>query len=242
MKSLSSNVRVAELATFGKQISTYFNDEESLQSDDFLSIIMPEISELSETLTTAYNQDKIKSDFYEADAVRDEAVRALGSLIEAYLTIPVEATQTAAQALKTVFDKYGKKIANSAYATETTQINSLLTDLSAESLADSIAALNGMSDAIETLRSAQAAFDEADNAFSKALSQKSDSATSYRKPLLSAINEKLVPFLSAAALVIPDKYSAFATRIENAISIANSTIARRSSSSSSETTTETTTE
>ncbi len=236
MKFLNSNARLAELANVGKSIVTFYNEVESLQSDEFLTTVVPEIDELQKTLTTALNQDKIKSELEEADAARDEAVRALGSRIEAYLTNPIEATQTAAQALQTVFDKYGKKIVALSYKEESTYIASLLEDLSAESLAESIAALNGMSDAISTLSSAQATFDELYAAYTNAKSAKADSAYSYRKPLLSAINDKLVTYLSAVVLVFSDKYSPFATNVETVITEVNTTVKKRSKSSSSETT------
>ncbi len=244
MKSLNYSIRVAELITLSSKLVTYYSSEESLADDEFLSIIIPSINEQTQKITTAYNQDKIKSEFDEADIVRDEAVRTLGTLIEAYASIPVESTQTAAKALKEVFDKYGKKMASQSYAVETAQIYSLLEDLAAESLAESIAAISGMSDAIENLRSAQAAFDEADDAFSKALTQKGDSATSYRKPLLSAINDDLVAFLNVGVRIFPDKYSTYAERVETAINVANTTVTKRSNAAASSTdeSTETTAE
>ncbi len=244
MKSLNYSIRIVELLSLGTKLGLYYEDEESLASDEYLSVIMPEINELSKNMTTAYNQDKIKSEFEEADIVRDEAVRSLGSLIEGYASFPLEAKRTAAKAIKAVFDKYGKKIVNSSYAAETGQINSLLEDLSAESLAESIAALDGMSDAIEALRTAQTAFDELDVEYSRALSQKTDSATSYRKPLLSAINDKLVAFLNVAVLIFPDKYTTYAERVETAINVANTTVTKRSNAAASSTdeSTETTAE
>ncbi len=241
MKVLSTSIRVAELLTLGSKLVTYYNSEESLADDEFLSAIIPTIDNLSQSMTTAYNQDRIKSDLDNADATRDDAVRTLGTLIEAYASIPLEATQTAAQALKTVFDKYGKKIVNESYAVESANINSLLEDLAAETLASSIAAITGMSEAIEALRTAQAAFEEADDALSKAVSLRASSATSYRRSLMSAINDQLVAFLNMAVIVFPDKYTTYAERVETAINIANTTVTKRSKSSS-ETTTETTTE
>ncbi len=240
MKTLDHNIRVAEILTFGTKLGLYYEDEESLTTDDFLSVIMSEIIGLSKDITTAYNQDKIKSEFEEADIVRDEAIRSLGSLIEGYAVFPLEAKQTAVKPIKAIFNKYGKKIVNSSYAVETGQIKSLLEDLSAESLTENIAALDGMSETIEAVRSAQTAFDELDVEYSKALSQKADSASSYRKPLLIAINDKLVAFLNMAVLVFPDKYTTFADRVEQAVNEANTTVNKRRKSSSSSDDSETT--
>ncbi len=228
MNTLRTNIRVAELAGIGTRIAAYYDDLEELQSDEFLAQIVSEVDQIAQDMTTAYNQTHVRSERRQADAARDEAVRNLSALIEGYTAIPIEAMQTAALKLKQVFDKFGLKIVSMNYAVASVNINALLEDLSDESLSASIAALEGMAEAIEALRSAQDAFNAADLAYTNAVTNKAATPYSYRPSLLKAINEKLVPFLSSAVLVFPDKYGLLANNVQMAIDAANTTTKKRS--------------
>ncbi len=227
MNSLNINTRTAELAAIGAIIKAFFDKVEELQSDDVLTSIVAEIDELSQSMTTAVNQDKVRSELGQADATRDAAVRSLGALIESYTVIPFAEKQAAAQVLKEVFDRFGTRIVRLSYSEASTNIDALLDDLSDEGLAESIALLEGMADAIDALRSSQTAYDEVYAAYTNARTHKAASATSYRKPMLKAINTKLVPYLTVAALVCPDKYENFADNVEDTIASTNITVRKR---------------
>ncbi len=227
MKKLAINARVLDVVGIGTNIVAFYNDSEELATDSYLAVIIPEIDQLAQSMTTAYNQDKVKSEFAQADAARDAAVRKLADLIEGYSLIPDEEKNRAAQPLKDVFDRYGRRIVRLSYGHASMNVNSLLEDLADEDLAESIASLDGMAEAIEALRASQTAFDELTVAYATAIGQRAASAYSYRTPLLQVINSKLVPYLNTVALAFPDKYGTFAGNVESAIAAVNTTVRKR---------------
>ena len=192
-------------------------------TDMFLATVMAEIERLSAALTTAVRQDAATSTLDDADGVRDEAIRALGALLTGYAAIPIAAKRAAAEALKERFDKYGVKITKESYANESSLIESLLEDLVA--LPDDIAALDGVSEAIAALRAAQDAFNAASDEYTAAKTGKGESATALKKPLVAAINDRFVPYLTAVGTT--EAYKDFAAKVEAEIGKINAAINAR---------------
>ena len=62
-----------------------------------------------------------------------------------------------------MFDKYGKAIVNESYARESSLIESMLEDFSADTLSESIKALDGVAELIAALRAAQDEFNKAND-------------------------------------------------------------------------------
>lgn len=104
----------------------------------------------------------------------------------------------------------------------------MLEDFAAEPLAAHIAALEGVSEAISAIRSAQDAFTSANDAYVAASDSKGASASSFKKPLLAAINEKLVPYLNAMQIAKNENCAAFAAGVETEINRVNEAVAKRS--------------
>lgn len=195
-----------------------------LENDSFLSGAFKELEDLSARLTTAIKKDVANSRLDECDGTRDEAVRNLGTLIQGYAVIPVPEKKEAAKRLDAAFSKYGKKIVNESYASESSLIESLLEDLGA--FKSEMKILEGVETLVERLRNAQDEFNAANDAYTVAKSEKGENATEIKKALVAFINERLVPYLGAVRFAEP--YTKFASQAETEIKRVNAAADRRS--------------
>ena len=229
MNKIISKIRVAELDTLSDILVRLYKDssaaENSVSKDANLSGIMEEVEKLSAEITTAIKSDRVSSTLDEADIARDEIIRNLGDALTGYAAIPIEAKKSAAQNLLSVFSKYGKQITQKNFAEESSLIESLLEDFGAESLKTDVAALDGVGELVSELRTAQDSFNKANDDFTNASVNRGESATSVKKSLISVLNDKLVPYLSAVSPLAD--YKDFASKCEAEITKANATVANR---------------
>lgn len=233
MDKLKSTCRITEVDDTSDMLLKIYGESQAVSDDKFLQSIFADMKPLSDQITSAIKQDKAQSTLDEADVVRDNAVVALSNLLTGCSTMPVEKLAKSGIALKTVFDKYGVKITRESYVNESSLIESLLKDLDDQSLKSDIAALQGVGETIEALRSAQDAFNRArlDYEAAKAENSVAVSATELKKPILALINDKLVPYLNIMVIAEPDKFSVFAGRVSETIDRANASVASRSKKS-----------
>lgn len=132
--------------------------------------------------------------------------------------------------LKAIYDKYAKAgIVSASYASESSMIESLLEDLAAKEIADNITGLEGVTEAIDAVRTAQDAFNRANDDYVKASADKCAPATSYNKPIVSLINDRLIQYLNTMQLMDNKNCAEFAKSVEVEINRMNETIAKRSS-------------
>lgn len=236
MKKINSNMRVAELDTLSDVLVRLYKDsstaENAVLKDVNLSGIMEEVEKLSAEITTAIKKDRVSASLDEADIARDEIIRNLGDALTGYAAIPVAAKKSAAQNLLAVFSKYGKQITQKNFAEESSLIESLLEDFGAESLKSDVAALDGVGELVSELRTAQDSFNKANDDFTNASVNRGESATSVKKSLFSALNDKFVPYLSAVAPLAD--YKDFASKCEEEITKANATVSGRKKTSKAE--------
>ena len=226
MKKIRTTVRVTELDTISDIIIRLYKADSGIAGDDYLKSTMAEIESLSERITIAIKADKIASTLDEADVKRDEIIRSLGTLLNGYAVIPIAEKKAAAEKLLAVFNKY-KGITAESYANESSFIESMLKDYEASELADSIKALDGVGSYISDLRTAQDEFNKANDEFTASNVNKNESASALKKPLLSAINDKLVAYLTAMNLVNAAVYGDFVSKAESEIEKMNASVARR---------------
>lgn len=225
MNKVISKVRVTEVDGLSDALVRLYKADEGISSDAFLKGVMDEIEKLSVAITTAIKQDKVLSSLEEADGVRDEAVKNLSTLLDGYEVFPVAAKKEAAKKLKAVFDKYGKSITTANYVSESSLIESLLEDFSNEE--ETVCALDGIKEILEQIRSAQDSFVKASDEYNAASSVKTESASSLKKPLLSLINDKLIPYITAMQMANSALYADFATKAEGEIKRVNEIVLRR---------------
>ena len=229
MNKIISKIRVAELDTLSDVLVRLYKDsssgESAISKDANLSGIMAEVEKLSADITTAIKSDRVSSTLDEADIARDEIIRNIGDALTGYSAIPVAAKKSAARNLLAVFDKYGKQTTQKNFAEESTLIESLLEDFAADSLKTDVAALDGVGDLLDSLRSAQDSFNKANDDFTNASVNRGESATSVKKSLISALKDKFVPYFSAVAPLAD--YKDFASKCEAEIIKANATVSNR---------------
>ena len=230
MKKVRPSVRITDADTVSDALVRLYKDaaakKGAIGKDTALAAIMGEVEKLSADITTAIKKDKVSTSLEEADAKRDEIIRQLGTLLTGYGAIPLADKKAAAEKLLTVYNKYGKSIATETYARESSLIESMLEDFAAENLASSITLLDGVGDLIGGLRSAQDEFNKTNDSATAALTAKGESAYSVKKPLLAAINEKLVPYITAMGAVSAE-YADLGTRADVEIAKANASVARK---------------
>lgn len=228
MFKLKNPIRNTEIDGFSDSVIRAFKADAKAQKDEFLKTTLSELETLSAKITTAILQDKTLSSLDAADGARDEAVKTLGTVIAAYAVFPIASKKELASPLKTVYDKYAKAgITKANYTSESSMIESLLEDLSAPALAENIAGLDGVTEAISAVRSAQDDFTTANDAYIKASVNKGAAASSYNKPIVSLVNDRLVPYLNVMTASGNENCAEFTKNVEKEINRVNDMIAKR---------------
>lgn len=223
MNKATTNARVTELDTLSDTIVRLYKADAALAEDALLKDIMAELERQSALITTAIKRDAVSSNLEAADATRDNAVRDLGTLVEGYTAIPFAEQKEAAATLNAAFGKYGKKIVQENYASESSLIESLLEDFAALSAEQE--KLPGVAELAKSLREAQDAFNAANDEYTKAKADKGESASSLKKPLAAALNGRLVPYLSLVAQM--PSHKAFVAQVDAEIKKLNDAVVRR---------------
>ncbi len=230
MEKLNTNARVTEIGDVANRLVELYKKTTDLHEEKFLKSTFEEIEKQGKAITEAVKRDSVLSLLEEADTKRDNAVRVLSKLLIGYENIPVETLKLHGQKLATIFKKYGVKITDENYSSESNLIDSLLTDFSASDVQASITALAGVTEAIADLRNAQSEFASIRSQYDQALSEKENlvNASTLRRPLIELINKKLVPYLVAMQIAEAEKYGAFASNASKIVESVNEVVRGRS--------------
>lgn len=229
MNKIRINVRVTELGDTALRLVELYKREELLKNDMFLVKIFVEIEEKAQEITIAVKRDIVYSKLEEADTKRDKAIRVFSKLLKGYESIPVEELRNHAQKLMAIFKKYGMKITNENYTSQSNLIASLLEELSAAELQISIEKLLGIKEAIDDIREKQNAFIQLRSAYEAELANRKSkaNATALKKPLLELINKKLVPYVSAMSIAQPELFREFIGKSSEIINSTNVLVKNR---------------
>ena len=228
MTRLTQKARITEVDALSDSLITLYQAASALADDTFLQGAFAQLAQLSASITTAIKQSAAVSTLDEADTARDDAIRSLSALLKGYRAFPQPAKRQAAEAVSAVFEKYGVKITKESYANQSSLTESLLEDLAAPALSAPIAALDGVADSIAAVRSAQDAFAQANAVYVQASVNKGESASSYKKPIVALINDKIAAYLSTMTMVDAERYATFAAQVEKEITRTNAAVAKRS--------------
>lgn len=224
MKKIKNQIRVADLDRVSDVIIQFYNGENTLAQDAYLKGLMTKITDLSAQITTAIKADKVLSELDEADSKRDDVLRAISSLLKGAVVSRNAEKKAAAEQLLTVFEKY-KGIVRESYSEESAHIESLLEDFGKSSAM--VAKVDDLQGYLDDLRAAEDEFDRVNSVYLNSKTDKGASASSLKKPLLSAINDKLLPYLDVMVDADADKYSHFASNVEQAVEQANQLTSKR---------------
>ena len=225
---LNSNVRVTELDALSDAMEREYKaacagGESAVAKDAVLTGLFAQLTDLSARNTTAIKQDAVVSTLEEADGRRDAVTRDLFTLTNGYTASPFAEVKAAAAGVCATLDKYGRGMTSKGYAEQTALTESFLEDLG--KVTEKITALAGVGELVASLREAQDAFAAAHDGYVKAKTGKGESATSLKKPIVSLINDSIVPYLNIVAAM--EGYAAFITAVAGYIKETNDTVARR---------------
>ena len=225
---VNGKVRVTELDALSDAMEREYkaacgDGSTAVAKDAVLKGLFGQLTDLSERNTTAIKQDAVVSTLDEADSARDSVTRDLFTLTNGYTASPFAEVKSAAADVCAVLEKYGRGMTGKGYAEQTALTESLLEDLGKAS--EKIAALSGVAELVASLREAQDGFAASHDAYIKAKADKGESATSLKKPIVSLINDSIVPYLNIVAAV--QGYADFIARVAGNIKSTNETVARR---------------
>ncbi len=228
MNKLKTAIRNAEVDGLSDLIIRIFKADEKVQSDSFLKSSIEELETLSAEITTAILQDKPLSTLNSSNKARNSALKTLEKVLEGYAVFPIEAKKALSIPLKSIYDKYGKAgILTASFADKSSMIESMLEDFYDDSLSENIKELEGVAEAVSSIRSSQDDFNRANDEYIKAKSDNWTSASSLNKKIVSLINDKLITYLNAMIVAGNESCADFAQNIEYEINHVNNAISKR---------------
>ena len=225
MTKLNAKARVTEVDAVSDALVRAYDAEAAdgaVKKDVFLAGVMKDVRAYSADITDAIKADALSVSLEDADAKRDAAAKSLFALAVGYAAIPLPEKKAAGEKIKAVCDKF-KAILTESYSNESSLIEALLSDLA--KLTAEVEKLDGMAEAVAALRAAEDEFNAASDEATAAKTDKAASATALKKPLLAAINETLVPYLSAVGKTAD--YKDFAAKAGAEIDKVNAAIKAR---------------
>lgn len=226
---LSSQSRATEVNTASDNILTAY-EKGTWDEVPHMLTIFTELKTRNIGLTSAINRSRTKSNLDKMDLLRDEKVKNLNYVLIGSIHHPEMVVNTAGKRLYTRFSKYGLKITQTSYATESSLIDSLLEDLSESEVQPDIAAISGCSTIIAELQTAQNNFKASHFAWEeqKAIEGLTKCATEIKKDVIAIINKQIVLYLNAMYQVDQDLYGELAQTVAQIINDNNETVKKRS--------------
>lgn len=237
MKKIRKDVRVTQASTVSDMLVRLYKDAVSqdptgpIAKDPNLAVMMIKLERLSGDLTTAIKREKISLSLKEFDQARDRLISRIFAVLNGYAAMPFPEKQAAAEKLLAVTSKY-KGITAENYSNESALLKSMLEDLAAEELEPAIDLLDGVSILLESLHEAEDNFKKESISATQVNTSKSDSAIKIKSPLLSVINDEIVPYLTGLKKI--EFYKAFIAQCEAEIAKANLSVTRKKSGDSDE--------
>ena len=228
LEKLKTNSRTTEVDAASTNMITVF-DGKDWSADTHLTAIFTSLKTETSRLNLAINRSKAQSVLDEKDEIRDVAVRSLYYLIIGYAHNPDDGIKAAAEALLLVLNNYGLSVTEESYVSETSLVNSMITDFKDTELQAHIVLLPGCAVAITSVENAQDDFNntfvayEADKAEEGTL----ENATTIKKEVVSIINNKLVVYLRAMEQVDEPTYGEFARTLAQIIADNNEQVKKR---------------
>ena len=231
ISKVKGSIQIGEFAHLTQNFSVWYNEYPEAQKDRFWKSINEELEEKTAKLVTVFKKDKTVSGLQAADALRDEKISALYAAIDGYKKLPIQKKAEAAKKVSPCLDKY-RGISRLDFATESTQIASLLEDLAMSEIAEALGELDGVGEIVEALKEAEKNFLAEEKALTIGKTEGGKTASELRKQLLSTVNDKLIPYLNVAVLIDEAVYGEIVKKVSLEVNEANSKIAQRAKKTS----------
>ena len=225
MIKTSAKARITEINDVARTIIGDYKSDAALAKLPILPGIMGELEEKNERFTLSINKDKITSEIDSADAKRDAAIRDLGTYLSGLAVVKNAEKKANALTLKSIFDKYGKKMTSANNEEESSLVSSMLKDFESEAAKKAIAETDEVGELIDDVEAAQKEFDEASKSYRDYKVNKADNASDLKKEVLKIINMRLVPFLTSVEN--DESYAVFAKKVEQIIDKVNDLVLAR---------------
>lgn len=208
-------------------ITAYRQKDWSL--DPHLTGIFDKLIIVSEKLSSAINRLKTESQLEELDHDRDEKVRAFFGYITGNTYNPNAVIKSSALALMVVLDNFGLDIVNESYPVESSLVRTLCEQLSTAEMEEHIGEIPGAEVVLAEVTDSEAAFYTAYFAFEQEKTEEKvkESATEIKKDAVKLINESLLVYLSALAMVNESEYGELARTINQIIEDHNRRVRER---------------
>jgi len=228
MTKIDAGFTIKEAAEAGTKI-TDLNTISPIVEDIYYAKTFEKLVAKTQELIQMINAGWLESDLKEKDDVRDLDIRAIFYEVTAKCMRRESEDQQKAMRVKSVLDRYGMKITDSTYTSESAEIRAMILDIKAPELAEdrkSISDLNGL---IGNLEGSQNSFDQSDDQLrdDKIGREKNKPASTLAKELRYIINDELCGYLSAMTQANPDKYAAFSNKFFQIIEDANKEVHNR---------------
>ena len=204
-------------------------EESSLSSDENLAELIEQLKTENKKLVTAIAAKKTKSTLKQNNAVRNGYYTSINNLLKGYTYHPEEEIKVVAQSVYKVFFRFNKPIYNKGYAERSSLINSLIKDLSEETLQSNIDKLSGLRTLIEKLSEANTNFDKTWVNFEAQQAEEGqrESATQISPKVVAIINKQLIVYLRGMMAIDKEKYKDFALTIGRVINENNMVVKKR---------------
>ena len=228
MKKLTVKLTIDETAIVGER-TIKINNENPITEDAYFTVTFEKLSEKTKELTDKINDGRIASELKEKDDARDLDIRAIFYEVEAKCMRRESEDRAKAMRVMEVLDRYGIRITDANYGTESSRINAMLSDLKAPELAEDRKAVPELDTLIPNLEESQDAFETSTmtQMKNKAEREKEKPASVIAEELRDIINDELLGYINAMALSQPDKYKPFAEMLNKLIEDTNKRVRDR---------------
>ena len=225
---LMSKSRNSEINATTGRISEAFHSG-GLAEDPALVNIFNEIDPTNQQLTQAIKTMKAESDLELKDEQRDVDHHALYHLVYGATFSLDNAVQAAAQKVFNILKHYGLSVTDENYDTETSYLDSLLTDLGKADLAEAVSSLESCAGRMAILQESQNIFKASRLVFQQEQAKEGTlkNATKIKMEVAGLVNDKLVTFLRGALISSPAVYSEFAATVNQIIRENNEVVKKR---------------
>lgn len=220
--------RTADISATATSVLTDFSKRD-FSADPYMTLQIDKLNDNNELMTEALNEKVANPILAPIDDKRDNNLRVIFLEVDAKELWTNVAISEAAAVVAVELDKYGFEIIDMAYATESANINALLSDLKKKKVAEAIAILPNLSDLIKELEASQEEFETAYLHVMelKIEKEKLISATKLGRIIREQINTELIVYLNAMAKSKPDAFNDCAKVVGAVIANNNSKVRNR---------------
>ncbi len=200
-----------------------------LTEDGYFTSLVARLTNTNTKLTQANKEVSAHSSLPLIDKKRGEYLQAIFYEVKAKRRWPDEAMREAAEQVYKVIENYGLRTINQSYAEESASIHALLSDLGEEAITAAVASLNGFTDLMHQLESAQKEFEAAylQEVEQKVGADKNRSASELSLELRAQINKELITYIDTMARVRPLEFQKMAEELSFIIEDTNRRVRNR---------------